>query len=158
MNDSAGPLPQDESTESSVRAVHELGSRLEHLFETIPSPSSGRWSNVEMASRLGEQGIETTPAYIGMLRRGRRNHPSLAIINGMATIFGVPTAYFYDAAVAERLDRDLELLVAVRQAGMEKIALRASALSPKGLREIGMIVDAVRRIEGIDDEPDDESL
>ena len=159
MTDPAGHSPQDESTESPTRAVHELGSRLEHLFETIPSSSGGRWSNVEMASRLADQGIETTPAYIGMLRRGRRSHPSLAIINGMATIFGVPTAYFYDAAVAERLDRDLELLVAVRQAGMEKIALRASALSPKGLREIGMIVDAVRRIEGIDGElDDDESL
>lgn len=131
-------------------AEQELGTRLEHLFATIPSPSGGSWTNVEMAVQLAERGIDTTPAYISMLRRGRRANPSLAILTGMAKVFAVPTAYFYDSEVADRLNQDLELLVAVRQAGMEKIALRASGLSPRGIREIGNIVEAVRKIEGLD--------
>lgn len=134
----------------SVTVEQQLADRLEHLFATIPSPGGGAWTNVEMALRLESLGISTSPAYVSMLRRGRRSNPSLAIVSGMATVFGVPTAYFYDPEVANRLDRDLELLVAVRQAGMEKIALRASGLSPRGIREIGKIVDAVRRIEGLD--------
>jgi transcriptional regulator with XRE-family HTH domain len=144
----------DEELEPSAEATAEqlLGERLEHLFATIPSPSGGRWTNVEMAAQLADRGIETTPAYISMLRRGRRANPSLAILTGMAKVFAIPTAYFYDPEVADRLNQDLELLVAVRQAGMEKIALRASALSPRGLREIGRIVEAVRQIEGLDDD------
>lgn len=131
-----------------------LGARLDHLFTTIPGPS-GRWTNVEMAHQLAERGIETTAAYISMIRRGQRANPSLAIVTGMATTFGVPVAYFYDDNIAQRLDTDLELLVAVRQAGMENIALRASGLSPQGIREVGRIIDAVRRIEGLD-APDSE--
>ena len=144
----------EESESSEVSAERQLGERLEHLFATIPSPSGGGWTNVEMAAQLAERGIETTPAYISMLRRGRRANPSLAILTGMAKVFAVPTAYFYDPEVADRLNQDLELLVAVRQAGMEKIALRASGLSPRGLREIGRIVEAVRQIEGLDEDDD----
>ena len=77
----------------AATAEQQLGERLEHLFVTIPSPSGGRWTNVEMATQLGERGIETTPAYISMLRRGRRSNPSLAIVTGMAKVFAVPTAY-----------------------------------------------------------------
>ncbi len=144
----------EESEPSEASAEQQLGERLEHLFATIPSPSGGRWTNVEMAAQLAERGIETTPAYISMLRRGRRANPSLAILTGMSKVFAVPTAYFYDPEVADRLNQDLELLVAVRQAGIEKIALRASGLSPRGLREIGRIVEAVRQIEGLDEDDD----
>ncbi len=133
-----------------------LGTRLEHLFATIPSPG-GRWTNVEMTNQLAQRGIQTTAAYISMLRRGQRANPSLAIVTGIAGAFGVPVAYFYDDNVADRLNSDLELLVAVRQAGLENIALRAAGLSPKGLREVGRIIDAVRRIEGLDEsDPEDE--
>ena len=135
-------------------AEQSLGRRLDHLFATIPAPSGGAWTNVEMAAQLAEKGISTTPAYISMIRKGHRANPSLAIVTGMAAVFDVPTAYFYDDAVADRLNQDLQLLAAIRQAGMERIALRAAGLSPTGLREIGRIIDAVRRIEGLDD-PDD---
>lgn len=132
-----------------------LGQRLDHLFSTIPSPS-GRWTNVEMSQHLFDRGVAASPTYIAMIRKGQRASPNSTLVSSMAAIFGVPTAYFYDDDVAEKLNRDLELLVAIRRAGTEKIAMRASGLSPQGIREVSRMIDAVRRMEGLDDaEPED---
>ena len=146
-----GPSAADPAPTPAVM----LGQRLDHLFNTIPSPS-GKWTNVEMSQHLADRGVAASPTYIAMIRKGQRASPNSTLISSMAAIFGVPTAYFYDDDVAQKLNHDLELLVAIRRAGTEKIAMRASGLSPQGIKEVGRIIDAVRRMEGLDDaEPED---
>jgi len=66
----------------------------------------------------------------------------------------VESKYFYSDTYAAALDRDLALLVAVRNAGMENINLRASGLSPAGLREVENMIEMVRRLEGLSERPD----
>jgi len=129
-----------------------MAKRIEHLFETVPNGAKGHWTNVDLAAFLTARGIPTTGAYISMLRHGRRTNPSLAVISGMAVAFSVPTAYFYDDELAQRLDEDMELLVAVKQSGLANIALRSKGLSPRSLRELEQIIDAVRRIDGLDEQ------
>lgn len=72
-------------------------------------------------------------------------------MTGLATVFGAPTAYFYDHPTADRFAQDLQLLAAVRRAGLAQMVLRAAALSWVGRREIAVIVEAFRGIDGVHD-------
>lgn len=135
-------------------AAGALGQRLDRLFKVTRAPSGRLWTNPEMAAQLSTHGIQVTAAYLSMLRHGKRENPSLEVITGVAAVFGVPTAYFYDAETADRIERDMQLIVAVRRAGLAHIVLRAAGLSEIGRREIGVIIEAFRRIEGLGDEAD----
>ena len=140
------------STAGTVDAAVELGQRLDGLFRATSAPSGRAWTNSEMAAQLKMHGVQATPAYVSMLRRGKRDNPSLEVLTGMAAVFGVPTAYFYDAETASRIDTDLQLIVAIRRDGLARIALRAAALSDTGRRELGVIIEAFRRLEGLDED------
>lgn len=132
-------------------AVAALARRLDHLF-TCPTAPGGRvWTNPEMVAQLATRGVQVTPAYLSMLRHGKRKNPSLTVMTGLASVFEVPTAYFYDPGTADRFAQDLQLLAAVRRAGLAQMVLRAAALSSVGRREIAVIVEAFRRIEGVHD-------
>ena len=136
---------------ATTGAVAELALRLNHLFTCTTAPGGRVWTNPEMVVQLTARGVQVTPAYLSMLRRGKRENPSLVVMTGLATVFGVPTAYFYDPDTADRFAQDLQLLTAVRRAGLAQMVLRAAVLSPVGRREIAVVVEAFRRIEGVHD-------
>ena len=76
------------------------------------------------------------------------------IFEGLAAAFGVPPNFFFDQTAAEEIAAKLELLASMRDAGVQRVALRASELSPDGLRAIQSMVEHVRRIEGLPAEDD----
>jgi transcriptional regulator with XRE-family HTH domain len=140
---------EDQSQEVTGTPAERLGRRLDYLLVTVPSPSGGRWTNVELSNLLGERGIPTSAPYISMLRHGQRANPSLVIVDGIADIFGVPVAYFYDDDLATRLDKDLAMLSAFRNVAAQRIALRTTGMSDHVLEEILAIMDAVRKSHGL---------
>lgn len=147
----------DEPGESQLDEFSRVfGARFDHLMRTIPSPSGALWTNALFADVLTERGLTTSRNYVAQLRAGRRVNPSSRLVAAIADILAVDVAYFFDDKYAAALDEDLELLSAIRKAGMAGIALRASDLSPTGIREIAQIIEAVRRIEGLPpDQPTD---
>ena len=140
----APPTQQDEFSRV-------FGARFDHLLRTIPSGAGGLWTNVQFAEALTDRGLPTSRTYVALLRTGRRVNPTGRLLAAIADILGVDVNYFFDDQYAAALDRDLALLSAIRTAGTERITLRASGLSPSGMREIEHIIDAVRRIEGLPD-------
>jgi transcriptional regulator with XRE-family HTH domain len=135
-----------------------LAAKIDHLFRTV-RPRDREFSYEEVAAAVREAGGPTiSGTYIAMLRKGVRDNPTLRHLEALARFFGVPAAYFHDEEVTRRIDSELELLVALRDAGVKSIALRAAGLSPEGLAAIRGMVDHVRRVEGLPDDPDSTAL
>jgi transcriptional regulator with XRE-family HTH domain len=131
-----------------------LAAKIDHLFQTV-RPRDREFSYEEVATAVREAGGPTiSGTYIAMLRKGVRDNPTLRHLEALARFFGVPAAYFHDDEVTRRIDSELELLVALRDAGVKSIALRAAGLSPEGLAAIRGMVDHVRRVEGLPNGPD----
>jgi transcriptional regulator with XRE-family HTH domain len=107
-----------------------LADKLNHLFETVPAPNGGRFSNNEVANAIGVSGT-----YIGQLKSGKRNNPTKRHMEDIAEFFGVDPAYFFDDSVTDQIDANLALLVRLRDAGVTNLAARLVGL-PSDMREV----------------------
>lgn len=126
-----------------------LARRLNHLFETVHPPGRGPYSNEEVARAIREEGGDISRAYLSYLRNGDRTNPTLHHLEALAHFFGVPAAYFFDDVIAEETDARLQVAVAMRNAGVRTVALRAAGLSVRGLRAVTAIIDEIRELEGL---------
>ena len=129
-----------------------LARKLNRLFETIHPAGRGEYSPEEVAKAIADSGQGSiSPAYIYLLRKGQRDNPTKRHLELLAGFFGVPPAYFFDDAAAERIEQQLDLLAAFRDGNVRRLAARASGLSPRSLTSILQMVDAARELEGLTD-------
>lgn len=135
----------------------QLSAQLNHLFATVPRPGGKElWTAEEAAAAITASGVTMSAAYLSQLRSGKRDNPSARHLAAIARLFEVPIDYFFDEAVADKINADLRLLAAVRDSGVQRIALRARALSPESLSEVAGMIEHIRRLERIVDEDEDE--
>ncbi|MEV0779748.1 helix-turn-helix domain-containing protein [Streptomyces sp. NPDC050428] len=133
-----------------------LATKLDHLFSAVRPAGGDEYTFDEVAEAIKAQGGPTiSSTYLWQLRKGLRDNPTKRHLEALATFFGVPAAYFFDGAQAERIDAELALLSALRDAPVRQIALRARGLSTKSLEAISDMVDRVRELEGLPDPPGD---
>jgi hypothetical protein len=131
-----------------------LAAQLDHLFATVPRPGGTTlWTNDSAAAALTEAGVATSAAYLSQLRAGKRDNPSARHLAAIARLFAVPMEYFFDEELASRIDADMRLLTAVREAGVETIALRAHGLSEASLSGVAGMLEHIRRLERLPDAP-----
>ncbi|GAA3434825.1 helix-turn-helix domain-containing protein [Kutzneria kofuensis] len=129
-----------------------LATKVNHLFSVVRPASGAEYTFDEVAEAIRAQGGPTISAtYLWQLRKGLRDNPTKRHLEALAGFFGVPPAYFFDDAEAERIDAELALLSALRDAPVRQIALRARGLSTKSLEAISDMVDRVRELEGLPD-------
>jgi len=127
-----------------------LSKKLDHLFRTVRRPDGGEYSFEEVADGIRSKGGATiTGVYVWQLRSGKRTNPTKTTLEALADFFGVSPAYFFDDDAAKRVDAQLELLSAMRDAHVSQIALRAFGLSENTLRSIAGIIENARQIEGL---------
>lgn len=127
-----------------------LATKLQHLFTTVKPAGRGEYSNQEVATAIEASGGPTISAtYIWQLRKGLRTNPTLNHLEALAGFFGVPVAYFLDEEATDRIDEELEVIAALRDAGIRSVALRAAQLSPEGVEALRAMVEHVRRLEGL---------
>ncbi|GGM72879.1 XRE family transcriptional regulator [Longimycelium tulufanense] len=135
---------------ASERPLWTLADKLNHLFETVHPAGRGPYSNEEVAAGIRDSGGATISAtYIWLLRKGQRDNPTMRHLEALAAFFGVPPAYFFDDETAEDVRAELELLHALRDTGVQKVALRAAGLSPRSLDSIVEMIKRVRELEGL---------
>ncbi|KUH39620.1 MULTISPECIES: helix-turn-helix domain-containing protein [Streptomyces] len=139
-------------TEPAPDATPTFADRLNRLFEVVAPPGRGPYSTDEVARAITASGVSISSSYIWLLRNGQRNNPTLRHISALAKFFGVPPAYFFDDQVTEAVDAELELLVSLRDAGVQRIALRAAGLSSESLHSISDIIERIRDLEGLSKE------
>jgi transcriptional regulator with XRE-family HTH domain len=133
-----------------------LAEKLEYLFRTVREPGRREYSNEEVAAAIArDQDVSISASYIWYLRTGQRDNPTLKHLTALATFFGVPPAYFFDERIRDEVEGELALVVALRDAGVRDVALRASGLSVESLDTISEVIKRVRTLEGLP--PRDES-
>jgi transcriptional regulator with XRE-family HTH domain len=120
-----------------------LADRLNHLFATVKPPGRDAFTNGEVAAST-----RLSPSYIGYLRTGERDNPTIQSLEALARFFGVPVAYFYDDEAARRIEQQLSQLqgmAALQQAlqrdGVQQLATRMGDLSDGGIAAITQLVD-----------------
>ena len=122
-----------------------LAPKLEHLFAAVPRPDGGRYTNESAAQALGEAGIRVSSVHLSHLRSGRRNNPSARLLAGLAELFGVPIAYFFDAAIEEQVNDELSTLIALHDTRVKGLMLRAQGLNRQNFQKLERVLDQIRR-------------
>ena len=137
-------------SQPSTQAGRTLAEKVDRLFQQVHPRGRGEYSYEEVAEGIRQRGGPTISAtYLWLLRKGQRDNPTKKHLEALADFFGVPPAYFFDDAAAARVDAQLELLVALRDAPVRQIALRAHGLSPESLLAIAQMIEHVRQLEGL---------
>jgi transcriptional regulator with XRE-family HTH domain len=125
-----------------------LAHKIDKLFQVVRRPNHESYSNEEVARACREATGETFSAtYLWQLRTGRRDNPTKRHLEALAQFFQVPPAYFFDDEQGASIAEELELLGALRDAGVRDVALRAVNLSPDGLTTISDMIEAIARRE-----------
>jgi transcriptional regulator with XRE-family HTH domain len=138
------PAPEPEPTS--------LAAKIDKLFQVVRKPSREQYSHDEVARACREAtGESFSTTYLWQLRTGRRDNPTKRHLEALAQFFEVSPAYFFDDEQSAKIAEELELLGALRDAGVRNVALRAVTLSPAGLDTISDMIDAIARREAIRD-------
>lgn len=126
-----------------------LADKINRLFELLQSESGPR-SNEEVAEAITRSGTKISASYLWLLRTGRRDNPGKHHLAAIAAHFQVPPGYFFDDQLASDIEAELDLVAAMRRAGVRELALRAADLSPDSLRAIAAMVEQARRVERLE--------
>lgn len=125
----------------SEDADQSFAVKVNRLFQTIRSPEGKEYTPEHVAAWLRANGGPSVSAsYLYALRRGGRDNPTKAQIEALARFFGVQPAYFFDEELGRRMDEQLELLAALRDADVRDVALRTAQLHGDARRSIAAIV------------------
>jgi transcriptional regulator with XRE-family HTH domain len=126
-----------------------VAGRLNYLFETVrPEGGAREFTNAEVAAATG-----VSATYVGYLRKGERDNPSVETVQALARFFGVRPSYFVDDEADEEriaaIEAQLRLVQALNNPGIKRLALRAAEaeLSPTALDAVTAMIDQVRLLE-----------
>ncbi|HET9648707.1 MAG TPA: helix-turn-helix domain-containing protein [Microlunatus sp.] len=146
------------AAEEVAGGLPHLADRLNMLFARVPRPGTNqRYTNERAAEELTAAGVSVSGAYLSLLRSGKKNNPTARLLAGIAELFQVPITYFFDADEAERITQQLDLVVALRNAGVQGIVSRAAGVSDAGIANLAAILEQIRKMEGLDDGGDSPS-
>jgi transcriptional regulator with XRE-family HTH domain len=123
-----------------------LAEKLDTLFKTV-QPLGREYTNDEIARGCTEVGQGTfSKTYVWQLRTGQRDNPTKRHLEALAAFFGVPATYFFDDDTAARVDSQLALATALRDAGVRDAALRISNLDDANRQSILRIVQEITQM------------
>ncbi|MGW7365883.1 hypothetical protein ACWGI8_21185 [Streptomyces sp. NPDC054841] len=106
-----------------------------------------------MARTISSYGEDSyTRSHISLLRAGKRT-PTITIVPLLARFFGVEAAYFVEDEVTRKITTQFEILRKLKENGVEQIALRSMGVSAAGQRKVLAALEAVRKEEGLPDDP-----
>ncbi len=147
--------PADESV-GAEGGARSLAAKLDHLFRTVHPPGRGEYTYEEVSSAIAEGGGPTiSGSYVWQLRKGVKDNPTRRNMEALCEFFGVPPGYFFDDALAERVDGQLRLLTVMRDAGVEKIMLRSAGLPTEDLDALSGMIEHLRSMRGLEANDED---
>jgi transcriptional regulator with XRE-family HTH domain len=155
------PVIGEGGEEREPRTLADKLQRLRHL----KTPPDGKPPSYEaMARAITQAGVPITAPHLWALANGKKTDVRMRHLEGLASYFGVPTSYFLDDEVAERLDPQLETLNNLKALGLLDISVKlgreAYGLSPASLDAVLAMINHLRQVEGRrpeDEEKEEES-
>lgn len=143
-------------TEKNERTFAEL---LDYLFREVHPKGRGPYTYAEVSQGIRDNsGVAISASAIQQLRTGTNTNPKMQTIRALAGFFGVNPGYFFDEAEAERQRAEIQVVAAMRDQGVRRVALRANGLSTSSLHMLNTVIDQARRLEGMPEESDDSGL
>jgi transcriptional regulator with XRE-family HTH domain len=131
-----------------VSARRPFAEKLNYLWDTVHPP--GRPNTLDqVVGGVAAAGYEISASYLSQLRNGVKTNPTLNTIRGLAAFFGVPAAYFLDEAEEARINDQLSVIVAMRDAGVRNVALRTHGLSERDLAALHAMISSLREARGL---------
>lgn len=126
-----------------------LAERLDHLFRTVRREDGREFSHREVADAITASEEPISHSYIGQLRTGDKDNPTIKHLRALARFFGVPVEYFTNDDVTAAVDRELATLTALRELQVRTVALRQTILpeAERSLAELSRIVDVIRELD-----------
>ncbi len=132
-----------------VHTRRTLADKVNYLFASVRPPGEDReYTNSEVAQATGVSG-----SYIGYLRKGVRDNPTVDAVQALARHFGVRPSYLVDdemdAEQEAAVEAQLRLCRALSYPGIEALAMRAAEaeLSPAALDAVAAMIEQVQRLE-----------
>jgi transcriptional regulator with XRE-family HTH domain len=136
------------ASENAPAELSELSVKLNKLFDIMRKPSQPPLSNAAAAEAIeAKTGVSISSAYLWQLRNGMKTNPTVAHLRAIAQFFGVAPSYLVDPGIDPDIDAQLNLLEAMRDAGVRDLAMRASGLTPQALNSLAAMVDHARQLE-----------
>lgn len=140
--------PGDDPVESEAPLT--LAEKLDRCFKTMHPADRGEWTYKEVSAGIAKLGLTCSPSYLWQLRRGDRDNPTVRQIEALAQFFHVPMTYFFGTVEqVEQVDAQMTVVQAMRTPGVRDLALRASSLTPAGLRAIANIIGELETVQGM---------
>ncbi|MCU1686642.1 MAG: hypothetical protein JWQ81_7381 [Amycolatopsis sp.] len=130
------------STDSALDKSSSFAARLTHLIATIHPPDRKPYSYREIAHGVADAtGVSMSATHVQQLAVGARLDPKRSHIQALAQFFGIPVTYFFDDAVAEEIDKQVDDVVAWRDTEARAMAQRAMRLSPRDRETVSTLMD-----------------
>jgi transcriptional regulator with XRE-family HTH domain len=143
-------------TEKTERTFAEL---LDYLFKEVHPKGRGPYTYAEVSQGIRDtSGVAISASAIQQLRTGTNSNPKMQTIRALAGFFGVTPGYFFDEEEAERQRAEIQLVAAMRDQEVRRVALRANGLSTSSLHMLNTVIDQARRLEGMPDDADTSGL
>jgi len=127
-----------------------LGEKIDRVWKTMHPKDRAAFTYKEVSAGIEALGVTVSPSYLIQLRHGQRDNPTIRQLQAIASFFHVPMTYFFGTdAEVDTVDAQMALVRATRSPAVRDLALRASTLTPAGLRAIAHIVDELQSVQGM---------
>lgn len=133
-----------------------FSTRLQALHERVLNPATGKpWMQKAVSEALHDRGIEMSPTYFNQLLRGKKQAPSLEILQGLAGFYGVSLSYFdlSDPQTAESVLQQLDTLQLLRDHRFRRLLTRSHSTTSNRREMLEAIVEALDSAERRDSDP-----
>lgn len=160
-------MPQGNSRDGDRGSVPAPGpgssfaDRLNYLFDVLrpppddtekTNPKTGEFSHSYVARTISAYGDGTlSGAYIGQLRE-KGDNPSIRVARLLAKFFNVPAGFFVEDDGTVAIVEQFQLVLALKDKGVTKLAMRAAGLSPASKEALLKMTEAARQMEGLPSE------
>lgn len=133
-----------------------FSARLQALHERVLNPATGKpWMQKAVSEALHERGVEMSPTYFNQLLRGKKQAPSLEILQALAAFYGVSLSYFdlTDSQTAESVLQQLDTLQLLRDHRFRRLLTRSHSAASNRQEMLEAIVEALDSAERRDGDP-----
>lgn len=136
-----------ETPNAPVGPESSFAQRLDHLWRTV-HPGDKPYTYEQVSDALTKAGYDISISYLWQLRNGNRDNPSLRHVRGLAHLFEVPAAYFFNDADEERANAQLALLASMHDPRVRNLALRAHGLSETDFVALNAMITSLQAARG----------
>lgn len=126
-----------------------LARKMDHLMRSVHPKGRGPYSLREAAGLINEAAGEEviSHSYLGQMRNGKRDNPTMRQLAVLSAFFGVPVSYFFDDEASQRSSQEVELAIAIKDPDVRDLALSAAGLSTVSLKALKSMTDTFWTLE-----------